>query len=268
MVSHHISQLEAHLGVALIYRSTRKLSLTPEGERLLVATRNMLAAVEDEFVDISGSAKHPSGELRVTLPSVLSHSVLSDAIAKFAINYPRINLILDFSDAAKDLIDDGFDVAFRMWLKPTESSTSKVLCSVRRRLVASSSYLEGRPKVDDLRSLEEWDWIVLSTVSSHRGIVFKSPDKVSVKAKPKVRIYSNDSRSIFSLVLAGAGIGIMPGFLAESEVAAGRLKYLLPDWELEAVKVFAEWPANAPKDGLVHLLVSELSDYISVINPD
>jgi len=111
VVSHHISQLEESLGVALLYRSTRKLSLTSEGERLLVAARNMLQAVETELVDLSSSANTPSGELRLTMPSVLSQSHFTDRIAAFSKAYPRITLSLDFSDTRRALIDDGFDLA-------------------------------------------------------------------------------------------------------------------------------------------------------------
>ena len=78
VVSHHISQLEEHLGVALIYRSTRKLTLTREGDRLLAATRTMLEAVESELQTLSAGANVPSGELRITAPSVLSKSSFTD----------------------------------------------------------------------------------------------------------------------------------------------------------------------------------------------
>ncbi len=105
MVSHHISQLEEHLGVALIYRSTRKLTLTREGERLLLAARNMLEAVESELLELSLSGKEPSGELRITLGSILSQSQLTDIIAKFSMTYPRIKIVLDYSDMRKDLIE-------------------------------------------------------------------------------------------------------------------------------------------------------------------
>jgi DNA-binding transcriptional LysR family regulator len=85
VVSHHISQLEDNLGVALLYRSTRKLTLTREGEKLLAATQKMLEAVEGELLDLSVSARTPSGELRITIPSVLSQSGFTDQIAAFPV---------------------------------------------------------------------------------------------------------------------------------------------------------------------------------------
>lgn len=96
VVSYHISQLEEHLGVALISRSTKKLTTAGESQRLLRATRNMLNAVEGELQALSASASEPSGELLVTLPSVLSSSQITDQIVAFSIAYSRIKLTGDF----------------------------------------------------------------------------------------------------------------------------------------------------------------------------
>ena len=138
VVSHHISQLEEHLGVALIYRSTRKLSLTPQGETLLQAARKMLEAVESELLELSLSATEPSGELRLTLPSVLSQSHLTDLIAAFSMRYPRIRISLDFSDIRKDLMDGGLDIAIRMGFKRKNAGSSRKLFKVNRKIVASA----------------------------------------------------------------------------------------------------------------------------------
>jgi len=260
VISHHISQLEEHLGVTLIYRTTRKLTLTKDGERLLQATRNMLDAVEGELLDISGSANEPSGELGVTLPSVLSHAYFTDALAIFMDRYPRIKLSLDYSDTRKALIDDGFDVAVRLSLDAKKSPTSRELFMVKRRLMASTKYLENRPIPLTPKDIESWDWLTLSPVHL-RGITFSTTGNKSVKIKPHARIDSNDVRSLFRLVQAGAGIAALPEFLGIEEVKTGRMEFLLPDWHLETLKVYAEWPANAPKHNLTNLFVNTLCDY-------
>jgi len=121
VVSHHISQLEENLGLALIYRSTRKLSLTRDGERLLLAARKMLDAVESELEELSSIANVPSGELNITVPSVLSQSVITERIASFSLANPRIKLSVDYSDTRRNLIDDGYDFAIRMGPKSKNS---------------------------------------------------------------------------------------------------------------------------------------------------
>ena len=257
VVSHHISQLEDHLGVALIYRSTRKLSLTREGERLLTATRNMLDAVEGELLELSGASGAPSGELRVTLPSVLSQSDLTDQLAAFSKKHPRIQLTLDYSDTRRELIDDGFDFAIRMKPNAKNSATSRTLFNVGRMLVASPDYLASRSAARDPGDLVGWDWLVLSPVRSIPLDFQMGAQKM--KIKPEARIFTSDARALYRLSKAGGGLALVPEFLASDDVAAGRMHYVLPEWVLPSIDVFAVWPSNAPKHGLIHLALNALS---------
>ena len=260
VVSHHISELEAHLGVALIYRSTRKLTLSTDGERLLSATRNMLEAIEEEVQDISGTSDDPSGQLRITMPSVLSHSSLTNAIAIFAIKYPRVKLILDYSDTSKDLIDDGFDLAVRMWVETKETPNSKILFSLRRNLIASAAYLKNHLPIKTPEQLSLCDWVMLFPAHKH-GITLNKNGLKKIKVKPSARVYSNDAQSMHKLVLSGLGVAALPEFLVSKDVDSGALKTVLPHWKLDSVNVFAEWPTNAPRKGLIKLLLNELSNY-------
>ena len=258
VVSHHISQLEENLGVALIYRSTRKLTLTSEGHRLLAATHKMLEAVEGELVDLSVSASAPSGELRVTIPSVLSQSHFTAQIAAFSKTYPRIKLFLDFSDTRRALIDDGFDIAIRMGPKAKHSSTSRKLFSVERMLVGSADYLASRPVPNDPKDLIGWDWLAL-TPAQNVPLEFDKSGGIRATIKPEAHIFANDAQALYRLARAGAGLAIVPDFLASEDVEAGSMRYVLPEWKLRAIDVFAAWPANAPKHGLIHLALDALS---------
>jgi len=257
VVSHHISQLEEHLGVALIYRSTRKLTLTLEGERLLTATRKMLEVAEGELMQLSVSASEPSGELRLAAPSVLSNSMFTDSIAAFSRAYPRIRLSLDFSDTRRDLIEDGFDVVIRMGLDGKNTPTSRLLFQVRRRPVASLGYLATRPPLSSPKQLEDWDWLALAPARNVPK-VFRKKGVRPITIKPEPRMSCNDAHALYRLVCAGVGYTIVPEYLAENDVDAGRVEFLLPEWEMSPIDVFAVWPANAPKHGLVRLILEEL----------
>jgi len=260
VISHHVSQLEEHLGVTLIYRSTRKLTLTTDGERLLAATRNMLEAVEDELLDISGTSRDPSGELQITLPSALSQSNLTDSIAQFMEQYPRVRLTLNFSDSKKELIDHGFDVAIRFWLKAKKSQNTRKLFTVERVLVAAPNYLMTRPLIQHPSELQDWNWLALSPVHT-KGIRFARGNEAPIKIKPKAGVFANDVRALYQLATNGLGITSIPKFLAARGVKQNLLEYVLPEWQLDQLHVFAEWPANAPKHGLIHLLISSLAAY-------
>jgi DNA-binding transcriptional LysR family regulator len=257
VVSHHISELEEHLGVALIYRSTRKLTLTREGERLLAATHKMLEVVEGELAELSLTASAPSGELRLTVPSVLSQSHFIDQIAAFSNAYPRIKLILDFSDIRRNLIDDGFDVAIRMGPAPKRSAMSQHLFSVERRLVASIDYLSARPAPSHPNDLADWDWLAL-TPAQNIPLTLTHRAGTEATIKPEARISANDAQALYRLARAGVGLAIVPDFLAREDIERGAIRYVLPDWNISAISVFAVWPSNAPKHGLIHLALDAL----------
>lgn len=260
VVSHHISQLEEHIGVPLLHRSTRKLRLTPEGERLLTAARNMLDAVEADLLQLSVSAKEPSGELRVTIPSALSQSPLTDTLAKFTLKFPRIALTLDYTDLRRELIEDGFDVAIRLGFTGKNSPTSRVLFHGKRKLVASPAFLSGKDTVTEPKDLQDWSWISLKP-AQNRPQIFAHGDGRRQSFKPKSKICCSDARALYRFARAGAGLAVVPDYLCVEDEANGLVKHLLPDWKVPSLIALAEWPASAPRHGLIRLLVDELSEY-------
>ena len=219
----------------------------------------MMDAVEGELRQLSETANEPSGELRLTLPSVLSLSEITDKLAAFSLEYPRIELTVDFSETRRSLIDDRFDLAIRMGPIAKKSATIRKLLSVKRVLVASKDYLSGRKKLALPKETLEWEWLALAPVQ-------KSPLKLEnentgevVQIKPKPHMFTNDVQALHRLARAGAGLAIVPEFLVAEDIEAGRMVLVLPEWELPPITVFAEWPANAPKNGLIHLALNRLS---------
>jgi DNA-binding transcriptional LysR family regulator len=258
VVSHHVSHLEESLGVALIYRTTRKLTLTREGERLLAATRAMLEAAESEMRHLSASAATPSGELRITVPSVLSQSVLTERIAAFSKTYPKIQMSIDFSDARRELIDDGFDFAVRMGPKIKRSPTARSMFKVTRKLVVASDYAASRPEPRHPTDLVDWAWLALTPVQNV-PLKFAKRGEKAVAIKPRAQIYTNDAQALYRLARSGAGLAIIPDFLATNDLDEGRVVNVLPDWAVPSIEVYAVWPSNAPKHGLIRLAIDALS---------
>lgn len=263
VVSHHVGQLEERLGTALLYRSTRKLSLTRDGERLMVAARTMIDAAESGLQDISNQTSRLSGVLRITVPAVLVPSGLTDQFAKFALEYPQVQLSIDFSDARRDLLADGFDVAIRAGEMKDSSLKAQILFSFARRLVASPTYLKSRSVPDSPSDLSDWDWLELAPVW-HKKLQFKKTRKRQSVSKKRFRISANSAQALSQLARAGAGLAIVPEHLAEPFVVAGELEYVLSDWSVDPISVFAVWPSNAPKDGLIKHLVKFLKQHQDV----
>jgi len=259
VVSHHISQLEEHLGVALLYRSTRKLALTREGEQLLASTHSMLEAVEGAFSEISNSAGSASGELRITTPALFVQSHLTEQIASFSMEYPAIKITLDFSDERQDLIAGGHDIAIRAGSQTESPAVTRQLFQMQRRLVASKKYLKGRVKVKTPEDVKDWDWIELAPVRHIKPSFQKSGTK-KVSIKPNAHICVNDALALYRFARAGAGLAVVPEFLAEEGVSANVVEYVLPAWKIEPINVFATWPSNAPKHGLIKLFLNYISE--------
>ncbi|WP_299916889.1 LysR family transcriptional regulator [uncultured Roseobacter sp.] len=258
VVSHHITHLEEQLGVALLYRSTRKLSLTRDGERLIGAARAMIDAAEAGLNAISDMAAQPSGVLRVTAPAVLAQSSIVKRMAEFSIAHPGVRLNLDFSDLRREVIGDGIDVALRMgWLEDSALKARK-LYDVDRCLVAASSYLSTRPTPDTPKDVEHWDWVELTQVKPMSE--FQKAGHQPELLKPAARLSVNDAHALYHLARSGAGLAIVPDFLMEEDAAAGVVRHVLPDWSVAPVGVFAVWPPNAPKEGLTSLFVKFLAE--------
>lgn len=258
VVSHHISELEAHLGVALLYRTTRKLRLTTEGERLLVATHNMLDAVEGEVNAISAKAGEPSGELRITLPSVLSKSPFIDMVSAFIADYPRIGVVLDFSDERYDLIDGGYDIAVRMGLSTKTSASQRKLRMIERRLLASPAFLDGKAPPNSPDDIKDWRWLELAPLKNVPVVFAKDGQKHSIQQRVS-QVSCNDAQAIYELARAGAGLCVVPAYLASADLKAGRIVNVLPDWELAPIQMYLDWPTNAPRSGLIRLFVDAMS---------
>ena len=261
VVSHHIAKLEEELGVALLYRSTRKLSLTSDGETLLVSARAMIDAAE-EFLSVATNQKTQLiGELTIALPAVMERSELVSHIGGFARLHPSVSLQLDFSDIQSNLIQEGVDVAIRMgWLKDSSLKARK-LYDVDRVVVASAEYLKSKPKRISLEEVESWDWIELSSVGLNN--IFSLPKNSKKAFRPKSKLRVNSASAIHQLVTNDNGIATLPKFLIDDEVASGKLVRILPKLEIKSLGVYAVWPPNAPKGGLTNRFVEHLKKHIS-----
>ncbi len=257
VVSHHVGQLEKSLGTALLYRSTRKLSLTPDGEQFLEYAHSMIDAAESGIQMMSSQSNQPSGIIRVTVPAIFSQSVLMDQFAEFAIQYPKVELSLDLSESRRDIIADGFDVAIRAGEMEDSSLKAQKLFQLNRRLVASPAYLSLYPEPKKPNDLSDWDWLELAPVRHVKTEFRKSGKRVLVKKK-KSRISTNNAQALTRMSLAGAGLATIPEYLAQPHIDTKELQYVLPDWTVDPIKVFAVWPSNAPKNGLVKHLVKYL----------
>ncbi len=257
VVSHHVKALETRLGVSLLHRSTRALSLTDDGQRLLESAQRMVAAAEeglDAIADISGD---PSGTLRITTPAFLTNSPQEGAIWQFASNYPNVKVTLDSSDARVNLVAEGFDMAIRLGQLPDSGLRSRKIGTFERRLVATPAFLKTIDAPTDPQSLAGCNFVLLGMLSDKFALQ-RGGEEVTVQLE-KSRVSVNLVAAARSAVLAGLGMQRLPLSVVAADLETGRLVEVLPEWSLPPVNIYAVWPASSHRNSLVRLLLDYLA---------
>ena len=256
VVSHHIAKLEEELGVALLYRSTRKLSLTSDGEALLVSAHAMIEAAEDFFSVATNQSTQLIGELNIAVPAVMQQTDLVNHMGSFAKLHSNVSMKIDFSDIRGNLIENGIDVAIRMgWLEDSGLKARK-LYEVERYVVASANYVKSKPNKMTVEEVETWDWIEFSPVGFINLFNFAKDSKRVFKPKSKIRV--NSAFAMHQLVSNNNGLAALPEYMIKNEIASGQFVHILPDEKIPSLGVYAVWPANAPKGGLTSQFVEYL----------
>ncbi|EOE6914265.1 LysR family transcriptional regulator [Cronobacter turicensis] len=244
-VSQRISQLEAHVGLRLLNRTTRTLSLTFAGEHYLVHCREMLDASERADLAVQRLRDNPSGRLRITSPAGIGATLLARMNAEFLARYPDITLEVFISDDVRDLVMEGFDVALRTG-KPQDSSLiGRKIGHCPRYLLASPAYLAQHPSLTHPAQLAE-----------HRVIVHRAwTEWLLQRDRELYRCHLNQMHQTDNLLyaresaLAGAGVTLLPAFLLDDTLKQGTLINILPEWTVTGNDLYLVYPGrklNAP----------------------
>lgn len=256
-VSQTIADLEKDLGVTLLYRSTRQLSLTHEGRLLHEKARQMLQTVESGLDAISPTSRDPSGALRVTAPAFVTQTELMNDFAAFARKYPKIDVLFDFSDAPRDLIRDNFDVGIRAgWLEDSELMTRNI-GRADRLLVASGACVEAYGVPSEPEDLEEWNWIRFTVRPDQTMLTHKDGREAVVTGTSHVSVNSADA--LYEFATRGLGVTAIPENLACRGFDRGDLVHVLPEWSLKSLGFHAVWPDQSRRENLTSLFVRFLA---------
>lgn len=257
VVSYHVSQLEKRVGTALIYRSTRKLSLTHEGQVLYQHAQTMLDAAQQGLNEVVSHDNEPQGKLTVTLPSALTRAPINQRIAEFARQHPKIELNLLYTDTRQDLIASGIDLAVRAGKLEDSALKSKSIGTVERVLVCAPSYAEQHAVPSVPEDLAEWKWIRLAMLPMQRTLISPANERIPIHFSSQLVVDSVDAMAQFSIL--GLGVSTPPRFLVEDAIADGRLVQLLPEWRVEGVLIYAVWPGNVSVNSNARRLLSYLT---------
>ena len=260
-VSRHVAELESRLGVRLLHRTTRKLSLTPEGEVFHARCRDLLSGVDEAEAEITSKSGEASGLLRINVPFSFGLLHLAPLWVEFMAQHPKVTLDVTLADRVVDLVEEGFDMAVRIARLPNSSLVSRQLTSTRLVLCASPAYLQARGTPTHPAELADHDVLAYSLFSMGEQWAFTGPaggpDVVSVKVTPRLRTNSGDTCR--AAALADQGVIYQPAFLVGPDLRAGRLVELLSDWHGPTLDIHAVYPSRTHLSGKVRAMVDFLA---------
>lgn len=248
VISKRITDLECTLGTALFRRNAGRITPTEAAlrltERLRPALTELRAATETAALE--GSAETSlRGRLSIAAPMSFGVMYLGPILASFAAANPELDLRIDYDDRARDLVQDGVDVSIRIGTIRDSALIARKLCDDRSVPCASPAYIARHGAPSDLDDLRDHQVIGYSNLANARLWEF-GMEMRAVPAPVRSRISLNNGEAIRDFVVAGLGLGILPGFLVAKELATGALVRVLPDIESRTVPICAVWPPVTP----------------------
>jgi len=256
-LSRRISQLEDSLGIRLLQRTTRKLSLTPDGEELYERCRPLIEELENARHLLSAAQPEPQGRLKITMPTELALAMLDDILASFLEQYPRIQLEVELTSRVIDLIEEGIDVAIRVGPLQDSSLVARPVAQVARGLYAAPDYLARGAPLHSPADLGRHRFLGLLHRSDPLSFDNWEPE---VPAQTSVPLRTNSLH--FMCYMAGRGFGIarLPRFYAEPLVEAGKLTPVLAGYPVPSIALNALYPSRRHLNPRTRLFLDHLFD--------
>jgi DNA-binding transcriptional LysR family regulator len=242
VIGRRIDALEARLGVKLLVRTTRRITLTHEGSAFLEDCQRLLADLANAEASVTAGGVKASGYLRVTAPAGFGRRHVAPLVPGFIAQHPDVHLSLNLSDRLADIVNEGFDCAVRVGDLPDSSLISVRLADNRRLCVASPEYLRRAGVPQHPSDLVRHECLTLSSDASQtRGWAFTVDGEV-VHLRPTGRLDCSDGQVLHDWCVAGLGLAWRSTWEVEAEIAEGRLVRVLDDFAAPPNGIFAVFP--------------------------
>ncbi|OSZ73298.1 LysR family transcriptional regulator [Hydrogenophaga sp. IBVHS1] len=265
-LSRRVAELEAQLGVRLLQRTTRKLSLTAIGETYLrhcLALRESAQAAADAVAEVQ---TEPRGTIRVVCPVTLAQTVLGDVLPIYLARHPQVQVDMEVNNRVVDLVEEGVDVALRVRLTLEESGSLviKRLDEARSVLVASPALLARQGTPATVEEASRLDSVAMSAIDGAVSIPLSHADGREAVLQLRPRLIADDLLTLKLAVLGGTGMCSLPDYMCEDELRDGRLVQLLPEWTRPVGVVHAVFPSRRGLSPAVRSFLDFLGEYVPV----
>ena len=260
-ISKTLNKLEARVGVRLLNRTTRSISLTPEGQVYFEQCQQLVLDAHDAVSLLTQSHIEPKGVLKVSCPTSFAESHLQEVVSDFIHQYPEVNLVLDLNDRHVDLVQDGFDLVIRATDTLAESSlVCRKIYSCKGYTVASHDYLKrfGIPQTPE--QLKSHQCICYSNLKKANKWIYRHANGTECQVEVTAKLLCNSASMELAMVLAGHGICRLPEFVMEKALKEQKLVILLSDYIAPTIDVYAMYPSRKHLSPKVRCFIDLLVD--------
>jgi DNA-binding transcriptional LysR family regulator len=269
-VSRKVEELETRLGVRLLHRTTRKMSLTEAGQAYYEHCERIIAEIEEAERAVGQLAAAPRGTLRVSSSFSIGARFLGHLLPEFLKRYPEVRVNLVLSNANEDLVEGNYDLAIRVGRLADSSHASRLLGNFRSRLVASTAYVaeQGMPRSPD--DLAAHRTLALTPRDEHAGRYAwtleelgagrKKPQTVTAPIQPVM--ICNDPEPILQSVIGNEGIGFIPDLFTREPLRRGQIVPVLPDWQAPSVPINAVYLSRRGLSPKVRVFVDFIGEQL------
>jgi LysR family transcriptional activator of dmlA len=262
-VSKRLAQLEQRLGVTLLHRTTRRISLTQEGEVYLAHARRILGEIEAAEAEVRGTLAEPHGLLRVNATLGFGRMHVAPLIASFARKHPLVEVQLQLSVNPPPLAEDAFDVCVRFGEPPDARVIARLLAPNRRLLCAAPAYLARRGTPRTPAELARHNIIAIRQGDEAYGVWRLRSGKRAQTVKVRGNLSTNDGEIAVSWALAGHGIVLRAEWDVARYLRSGRLRPVLENWQSPPADIHAVYPARHQGAARVRAFVDHLAEHFA-----
>ncbi len=234
-ISRRLAALEKSLGTQLIYRTTRQMQLTETGKDYYHRCSPLIKDLENANNAMTTHAEELSGVLRITAPEDYATIILSPIVDEFVKKHPKIKIEMILSGSYLDLVKESIDIAIRIGHLKDASMKSKKISSITSILVATPSFLEKHPLITKPEHLSKTPCLIFESGKSGNWKLIREKQEFKIKVQGPVS--ANSPYFIYQMAIHGRGVGLVPSFLCNEDIARGKLVQVLKGWSSEAIPV-------------------------------
>lgn len=264
-----VQGLEAHVRTKLLHRTTRRVSVTPDGAAYYERALRLINDIDDLDASMTSSQSLPSGRLRVDVGSSMAVRIIVPALPSFHARYPDIQIDLGVSDRPVDLIGENVDCVVRAGHLADQSLVARRIGTLHFVTAAAPAYLARHGEPRHPRELEEGHFVVgyfkARTGQAHPLLFTRGEDRLEIAGRSIVSV--NDGNAYMAAAIAGLGVLQAPVFMVEPYLADGRLRRVLGGWESHTVPVHVVYPPNRHISNRVRVFVDWVAELVARLRP-